>query len=107
MQCDVSQLSRETSVSIDTIRYYQSLGLLHAPERRGRSAVYDDSHLDRLQRIRVMAGRGFSLKAIGALLEAGDSSESDRLLLAAIEQETSAPRYTADTSTCAPSRSAR
>jgi DNA-binding transcriptional MerR regulator len=43
--------------------------------------------LARLERIRGLADRGFSLKAIGALLEAGDASESDRLLLGAIEEE--------------------
>jgi len=96
MECDVTELARHSGLSVDTIRYYQSIELLHAPERRGRRAVYDDGHLDRLGRIRVMAGKGFSLKAIRALLEAGDSSESDRRLLAAIEQETAGPRYSAD-----------
>jgi len=93
MEWDVSELAARSGLSVDTIRYYQSRGLLHSPERRGRNAVYDDGHLERLGRIRTMAERGFSLKAIAALLEAGDSSEADRRLLTAIVQESAGPRY--------------
>jgi DNA-binding transcriptional MerR regulator len=96
MELDVTELGQRTGLSVDTIRYYQSQGLLHAPARRGRNAVYDDGHLDRLRRIRAMSDRGFSLKAVRALLEAGDASESDRQLLTAIEQQGAGPRYTAE-----------
>jgi DNA-binding transcriptional MerR regulator len=87
MEYDVSGLARQAGISVDTIRYYQGLGLLHAPRRDGRTAVYDASHLERLERIRALAERGFSLKAIGSLLEAGDASESDKRLLAAVVVE--------------------
>ena len=87
MELDVSSLARQAGISVDTIRYYQGLGLLHAPRRDGRNAVYDASHLERLERIRALAERGFSLKAIGSLLEAGDASESDKRLLAAVVLE--------------------
>jgi DNA-binding transcriptional MerR regulator len=93
MEWDVSEFAAHADVSVDTIRYYQSIGLLHPPLKRGRCAVYDDGHVERLERIRAMAERGFSLKAIAALLEAGDSSESDRRLLTAIVQDSSGPRY--------------
>lgn len=93
MEWDVTSLAGRTGISVDTLRYYQSQGLLHAPQRRGRRAFYDESHVDRLERIRSLAARGFSLKAIAALLEAGDASESDRLLLAAIERESGGVRY--------------
>ena len=87
MEYDVESLARASALSVDTIRFYQSKGLLPAPERRGRRAVYEVRHLDRLDRIRALANKGFSLKAVGALLEAGDASESDRRLLGAIEDE--------------------
>jgi len=96
MELDVGQLAARSGLSVDTIRYYQSFGLLPPPVRRGRRAFYDDDHLDRLERIRAMAGRGFSLKAIRALLEAGDASESDRMLLAAIEEQGESPRYSSE-----------
>jgi DNA-binding transcriptional MerR regulator len=87
MQLDVAALARQAGLSVDTIRYYQGLGLLHAPRRDGRNAVYDASHVERLERIRTLAERGFSLKAIGSLLEAGDASESDRQLLEAVTHQ--------------------
>ena len=87
MELDVTTLARQAATSVDTIRYYQGLGLLHPPRRDGRSAIYDGTHLERLERIRALAERGFSLKAIGSLLEAGDASESDKRLLAAVVVE--------------------
>jgi DNA-binding transcriptional MerR regulator len=96
MELDVGALSRHSGLSVDTIRFYQSQGLLQAPAHRGRAAIYDDSHLDRLRRIRNLAERGFTLKAVRALLEAADASESDRQLLTAIEQEASGPRYSSE-----------
>ncbi len=86
MEYSVDELSIESGLSVDTIRYYQSFGLLPGPERRGRNAVYSDSHVDRLSLIRSMSSRGFSLKAIRELLAGRDSGGSDKALLAAIEE---------------------
>jgi len=96
MEYDVSTLSQLTAVSVDTIRYYQSRGLLHAPTRQGRRAVYGESHRERLERIRAMAARGFSLKAIEAALAAGDCADGDTALLAAVESESAAGRYSSE-----------
>ena len=71
MEFDVATLAQRSGLTVDTIRYYQGLGLLDPPRREGRSAVYDSAHLERLARIRTLAERGFSLKALGSLLEAG------------------------------------
>jgi DNA-binding transcriptional MerR regulator len=91
MEFDVATLAQRSGLTVDTIRYYQGLGLLDPPRREGRTAVYDSGHLERLERIRTLAERGFSLKAIGSLLEAGDASESDRRLLEAVTHE--GPHY--------------
>lgn len=48
----VSQLADESGLSIRTIRYYQSQGLLPPPALQGRSAVYSRAHLDVLDRIK-------------------------------------------------------
>lgn len=93
MEFDVAALSQRSGLSVDTIRYYQGLGLLPSPRREGRSAVYDASHLERLERIRTLAEQGFSLKAIGSLLEAGDASESDRQLLEAVTRQHAGRAY--------------
>lgn len=71
-------------VSVDTIRFYQSRGLLKPPEREGRAAVYGAAHLRTLRRIRDLAEQGLSLKVIKRLLDSG-SSGTDRRLLAAVE----------------------
>jgi len=87
MRWEVDDFARTAGLRVDTVRYYQSIGLLHAPVREGRRAFYDRSHLERLERIRALADRGFSLKAILAVLEDGDLEASDRLLLGAVELE--------------------
>jgi isochorismate synthase len=65
----VEALAAQAGVSVDTIRYYQKLGLLHPPERRGRVALYNVSHQDRLATIRRLSDEGFSLSQIERLLE--------------------------------------
>lgn len=93
MRWEVDDFARTAGLRVDTVRYYQSIGLLHPPVRQGRRAFYDATHLDRLERIRALAERGFSLKAIRAVLEDGDLEASDRLLLGAVEQEAEDLRF--------------
>jgi DNA-binding transcriptional MerR regulator len=79
----VEQLAAAADVSVDTIRYYQSLGLVPAPEREGRIAWYGDEHLERIRDVRSMQRRGLTLAAVGRLL-AGELSPADADLAAAI-----------------------
>lgn len=60
----IDQLAMRVGMTVRTTRYYASLGLLPAPERRGRIAYYDDRHRLRLEMIRTMQERGFSLAGI-------------------------------------------
>jgi DNA-binding transcriptional MerR regulator len=55
--------------------------------------VYDDTHVERLQRIHELAERGFSLKAIAAVLDARRGGQSDKLLLSAIADSAVEGRY--------------
>jgi DNA-binding transcriptional MerR regulator len=64
----IDDLARRADVTVDTIRYYQREGLLPPAERAGRSNLYGPSHLERLERIKHLQGRRFSLAAIRALL---------------------------------------
>jgi DNA-binding transcriptional MerR regulator len=75
----VEELAVSCGVSVDTVRYYQGLGLLPPPRREGRVALYDDAHRDRLGRIRSLAGSGFTLRQIGELVDHADGS-ADPLL---------------------------
>jgi hypothetical protein len=65
----VEQLAGDADLSVDTIRYYQKIGVLHPPVRQGRVAVYDDSHASRLTEIRQLSQDGFSLAQIQRLTE--------------------------------------
>ena len=80
MEMRVEELSVRSGLSVDTVRYYQSKGLLDPPRRDGRVAWYDDSHLDRLERIRALQQRGFTLATIARLVS-GDLDAADEALL--------------------------
>lgn len=68
MRFRVEQLAAACDVSVDTVRYYQSRGLLPQPAREGRVAWYDDAHAERIRRIRELQAKGLSLAAIGRVL---------------------------------------
>jgi len=92
MTYSLVQIVRRSGVSVDTVRYYQSQGLLHSPEHKGRNAFYDDSHIERLRLIRSLSKRGFSLKVIGAFLSKSVRIDSDEALREAVEAAAE-PRY--------------
>ena len=72
MALRVEELAATSDLSVDTVRYYQSQGLLHGPVRDGRIAWYDSSHVERLGEIRQLSEQGFSLAQIRALSENDD-----------------------------------
>jgi DNA-binding transcriptional MerR regulator len=79
----VEELARRTDTSVDTIRFYQKRHLLEPPRREGRVAWYGPEHAERLQRIRELQGRGFSLAVIRRLLD-GELDAADEPLAAAV-----------------------
>jgi DNA-binding transcriptional MerR regulator len=79
----IEQLARAAGVAVDTIRFYQGKGLLDPPRRDGRITWYGPDHLDRLQRIRSLQQRGFSLTVIRRFLE-GELTSSDEALVEAV-----------------------
>jgi MerR family transcriptional regulator, mercuric resistance operon regulatory protein len=61
-------------VNVETIRYYQRIGLLELPQKpHGGIRVYSNRDLQRLYFIRRAQNLGFSLKDIQALLELSSS----------------------------------
>ncbi len=85
----MEQLAQAAGLRVDTLRFYQGRGLLHAPRRAGRVAIYDDSHLGRLRRIRDLQQRGFTLAQIRQLLDQRVQDEA-RLASALLEQSAGA-----------------
>ena len=66
----IGQLSKRTSVKIPTIRYYEQMGLIDAPERsEGNQRRYTADGLSRLSFIRHSRDLGFSIEDIRGLLE--------------------------------------
>ena len=63
----VDQVALAAGLGIDTVRYYQRLGLIPAPVRQGRRAAYCEEHVARLAEIRRLADDGFTLAQIAAL----------------------------------------
>jgi MerR family mercuric resistance operon transcriptional regulator len=65
----IGVLSAETGVNIETIRYYERIGLMPTPPRTdGRRRIFDASHFRRLVFIRRGRELGFSIDEIRDLL---------------------------------------
>ena len=69
-------LAKETGVNIETIRYYEKIGLMPDPLRTGAGyRVYDASDLKRLLFIRRCRELGFSLEELRGLLGLVDGGD--------------------------------
>jgi DNA-binding transcriptional MerR regulator len=79
----VDELAARCEISVDTLRFYQAKGLLDRPTREGRVAWYDDRHVERLERIRGLKARGFTLAMI-ARLDAGELDPGEEALAGAL-----------------------
>jgi DNA-binding transcriptional MerR regulator len=64
----VEELAREAGISVEVLRSYQSKGLLPPPRHVGRLALYGTQHVERLEQIRDLKARGYSLRAIAGLV---------------------------------------
>lgn len=72
----VNEVSRLTGVSIRTLHYYDSIGLLHPTDiTESGYRLYDDTALERLQQILLFRELEFPLKEIKTIL---DSKDFDR-----------------------------
>jgi len=70
----IGMLSRTTGCNIETIRYYEKIGLLPAPGRSaGGHRAYDDEHTKRLSFIVRSRRLGFTTKEIRRLLNLADT----------------------------------
>lgn len=79
----MEQLAQACDVSVDTVRYYQSRGLLPGPEREGRVAWYGPGHVERIQQIRALQKQGLTLAAIRRVVD-GELGTADADLAAAV-----------------------
>ena len=71
-------LAKAAEVNIETIRYYQRIGLLTEPAKPAQGyRIYPDESLTRIKFIKRAQQLGFSLQEIADLLELGEAQCSD------------------------------
>src|SRR2546425_7236758 len=69
----IGTLSKHTGTNIETIRYYERIGLLPAPARSsGGYRLYGTGHLKRLAFVRRARTLGFSIDEVRTLLRLAD-----------------------------------
>jgi MerR family redox-sensitive transcriptional activator SoxR len=72
----IGQLAAKAEVNASTLRYYESVGLIPAPERKNGQRRYDERLLDRINFIKIAQQTGFSIQEITVLLEGFETGDS-------------------------------
>ena len=68
----IGELARRTGVHIETIRYFEKVGMLEAPERtEGGHRIYTEGHVRALRFIKRARELGFAPNEVRALLDLG------------------------------------
>jgi MerR family redox-sensitive transcriptional activator SoxR len=78
----IGEIARDAGLLTSAIRYYERLGLLPSPERRGGRRHYTGDVLLRLEVIRFARESGFTLREIRQLISGRPYSASLRELAA-------------------------
>ncbi|MFU8805536.1 MAG: MerR family transcriptional regulator [Bradymonadaceae bacterium] len=67
----IGKLAQEAGVHVETVRYYERIGLLRQPEKPSQGwRTYTDKTLRRIKFIKSAQGLGFTLEEIQLLLDA-------------------------------------
>jgi Cu(I)-responsive transcriptional regulator len=88
----IGELSRATGTNIETIRYYERIGLLPEPDRTAANyRSYGDAHRARLAFVRHSRDLGFTIEEVRSLLDLSDDptrecDEADRIATRHLEQ---------------------
>lgn len=78
MALSIGELGKATATKVETIRYYERIGLLPMPSRTaGNYRAYGASELARLSFIRRARDLGFPLDQVRALLSLSDDRTRD------------------------------
>jgi len=89
----IDDLARRVQLPVRTIREYHTMRLLPPPQRQGRLGLYGRRHVQRLQLITRLQGRGYSLAGIRDLLGAWESG-TDLVTLLGVDPSQAAPDET-------------
>ena len=78
MAFTIGDLSKATNTKVETIRYYERIGLMPKPSRTaGNYRNYGEAELGRLSFVRRARDLGFSLDQVRALLGLSDDRSCD------------------------------
>lgn len=78
MGLKIGDLARATDTKVETVRYYERIGLMPPPERTGGNyRSYTTAQLQRLNFIRHARGLGFDISEIRSLLDLADQPDRD------------------------------
>ena len=73
---NIGELARAADTNVETIRYYERIGLLPAPPRTaGNYRDYSAAHVRRLTFTRRARDLGFSIEQVRALLDLADQKD--------------------------------
>ena len=73
----IGRLSAKAAVNLETVRYYERIGLLPSPPRtEGGHRLYGEEHVKRLTFVRRARELGFTLEEIRALLRLAEREPS-------------------------------
>src|ERR1700716_2290262 len=65
----IDQLAERTGITVRNIRFYAGRGLLPPPQLRGRTGLYGEDHLARLELVSGLSALGVALSALESHLE--------------------------------------
>lgn len=84
----IGKLAKATGTKVETIRYYESVGLLAQPDRtKNNYRAYTSHHLARLSFVRRARALGFSIDQVQALLQLADQKDISCQAVDAIARE--------------------
>lgn len=75
----IGKLAKQANVSVETIRYYQRIGLLRTPEKLESYRYYQSSDLERLLFIKRAKQAGLQLNEIAELLALDSQQDKQRV----------------------------
>jgi len=76
----IGELAKLSGITVRTIRYYVSEGLLPPPVEKGAYGYYERNHLDRLELIATLKDRRMSLAEINHFIESMSEDELKKIL---------------------------
>ncbi len=101
----ISDLAERAGVSVRTIRFYISEGLLPPPQAHGRYSVYDEEYLTRIELIKLLKNAFLPLKEIKRMVESLSKAEIESMLHKLSEPDSPAPLASPQAPAAAPQAS--